>query len=127
MGRNFRNNKAWILADNLVVLVYRMTKSFPKEETYGLVSQMRRSAISVASNIVEGCARESKKDNLRFLYIALASLTELEYHFHISKRLNYLDENCFRELRSLQKETAYALDGLIKSVQDELVNFPFKS
>jgi len=122
MGRNFRNNKAWILADNLVVLVYRITKNFSKEETYGLVAQMRRSAISVPSNIVEGCARESKRDNLRFLYMALASLTELEYYVHLSKRLGYLDEKCFQELRNLQKETAYALNGLIESVKDELKN-----
>ena len=122
MGRNFRNNKAWALADNLVVLVYRITKNFPKDELYGLVSQMRRSAISVPSNIVEGCARGSKKDYLRFLYIALASLTELEYHFHLSKRLGFLNGINFQDLRNLQKETAYALNGLMKSVKDELKN-----
>ncbi len=80
---------AFRLADDIAVLIYALTAEFPRDELYGLTSQMRRSAVSVPSNIVEGCARESKTEYLRFLEIAFGSLRELHYQFGLSKRLNY--------------------------------------
>jgi len=77
--RDHTKLRAFELADDLVVIIYKVTKGFPKEEMYGLTSQMRRAAISVASNIVEGCARESKIEYLRFLEIAFGSIRELHY------------------------------------------------
>ncbi len=90
--RNHAKLRAFELADELVIMIYRATKGFPKEEVYGLRSQMRRAAVSVPSNIVEGCARESQVEYLRFLEIAFSSLRELHYQFSVAKRLGYMDE-----------------------------------
>jgi four helix bundle protein len=83
--------KVYNLSIELVVEVYSITKEFPKEELYGLTSQIRRSAVSVPSNIAEGAARNSKKEYIQFLYISLGSLSELETHFIISEKLSYLN------------------------------------
>ena len=83
----------WKMSMDLVEDIYNSTKSFPRAEMYGLISQMRRSAISVPSNIAEGAARKSKAENLQFLYIALSSLSELETQILISGRLNYLGDS----------------------------------
>jgi four helix bundle protein len=77
--RDHTKLRAFELADEVALLVYKVTAGFPKEEVYGLTSQMRRAAVSVPSNIVEGCARDSQADYLRFLNIALGSLRELHY------------------------------------------------
>ncbi|MBI4682860.1 MAG: four helix bundle protein [Nitrospirae bacterium] len=80
----------WKLGIELVEKIYRITAKFPKEEVFGLTSQLRRAAISIPSNIAEGAARNSRKEFLQFLYIALGSLSEIETQIVISKRLGYL-------------------------------------
>ena len=75
----------------LVEDIYKITVGFPKEETYGLTSQMRRAAISIPSNIAEGAARQGYKEFVQFLYISLGSLSEVETQIMLSKRLNYTD------------------------------------
>ena len=90
--RDHKKLRAFKLADELAIDVYRMTMNLPKEEIYGLMSQMRRAGVSVASNIVEGCARESQSEYVRFLEIAFGSLRELHYQFSLSSRLGYLNE-----------------------------------
>ena len=90
--RDHTKLRAFELADELALIIYQATKDFPREETYGLTSQMRRAAVSVPSNIVEGCARESQIEYLRFLEIAFGSLRELHYQFSLSKRLGYFKE-----------------------------------
>ncbi len=82
---------AWNESVELSLLIYSVTKSFPKEEQYGLVQQIRRAAISIPSNIAEGCARESTKETIRFLHIALGSLAEMETQILISHRLGFID------------------------------------
>jgi len=112
--RKFKNILAWQKADDLVVEIYAITTNFPKEEVYSLVSQMRRSAISVAANIAEGSSRSTSKDYLHFLNIAKSSLTELNYYLHLANRLSYLDQAKYEELYEKQDEAAKLLYGLIK-------------
>ena len=88
--RDYTKIEAWRLADDLTVAVYERTRSFPKEEIYGLTSQLRRASYSVPANIVEGASRESKKDYLHFLYIARGSLSETQYFIQLARRLDYL-------------------------------------
>lgn len=88
--RDHTKLQAFELADEVAIIIYQVTRDFPKEELYGLTSQMRRAAVSVPSNIVEGCARESQNEYLRFLEIAFGSLRELHYQFSLAKRLGYL-------------------------------------
>ena len=90
--RDHTKLRAFELADEMAVLIYKITKGFPKNEIYGLTSQMRRSGVSVPSNIVEGCARESQVEYLRFLEIAYGSLRELHYQFTLASRLGYVKE-----------------------------------
>ena len=82
--------RAFEMANEVVMLVYQVTAGFPREEMYGLTSQMRRAAVSVPSNIVEGCARDSQADYLRFLRMAFGSLRELHYQLGLSNRLGFL-------------------------------------
>jgi len=93
MGRAHYDLQAWKKAIILVQEIYNLTKSFPKEEIYGLVSQMRRAAVSVPSNIAEGAARSSKKEFIRFLTISRGSLSELETQLIISARLGYMERS----------------------------------
>lgn len=83
--------KVWQESINLVKLLYKLTQSFPKNEEYGLTSQLKRSVISVPSNIAEGSARGYKREFIQFLYVALGSLSELETQLYIAKELNFAD------------------------------------
>src|SRR5512138_3703799 len=95
--RDFTKIEAWQLADDLTVAIYETTRTFPKEELYGLTSQIRRAAYSAPANIAEGASRASKRDYLHFLYIARGSLNEANYFIHLSHRLRYLPDG-HREL-----------------------------
>jgi four helix bundle protein len=115
--RDHTKLRAFELADEIAVLTYQVTREFPKEEIYGLTSQMRRSAVSVASNIVEGCARESQSEYLRFLEIALGSLKELHYQYGLSRRLGYIDQINVQEYDSKTIEAQKVLGALIRSMR----------
>jgi four helix bundle protein len=116
--RDHRKLKAFQLADTLVISVYRETLNFPKDETFGLTSQMRRAAVSVAANIVEGCARESLNEYANFLNIAFGSLRELGYYIDLTHRLNYLSPEKASLLNEQYEETARVLSGLRKSLRE---------
>jgi four helix bundle protein len=90
---NFRDLEVWKKAHQIVLAVYRLTKDFPTDERFGLVSQMRRAAVSVPANIAEGFKRQSKAEKVRFYNISEASLEELKYFFILSKDLAYLSDN----------------------------------
>ena len=115
--RDHRKLDAFRFADELAISVYRATKSFPAEEQYGLTSQMRRSAVSVAANIVEGSARETEREYLRFLTIAFGSVRELGYLVSLARRLGYLDENSAKDLDTEHNRTAGSLGALIRAFQ----------
>ena len=115
--RDHTKLRAFELADEITIMTYRMTKGFPKEEIFGLTSQMRRAAVSVPSNIVEGCARESQTEYLRFLEIAFSSLRELHYQFGLAKRLGYFDESDHSECDLKMVEAEKVLGALIRSLR----------
>jgi four helix bundle protein len=121
--RDYTKIEAWKLADDLTVAVYQATQSFPREEIYGIISQIRRAACSVPANIVEGSSRESKKDYLHFLYIARGSLSETQYFVHLSRRLGYLSDADAECLIGQTRQTFACLHGLIKAVEQEAGKF----
>jgi four helix bundle protein len=118
--RDYRKIRTWRLADDLVVEIYRQSGSFPVHEMYGLISQWRRAGYSVPSNIAEGAARESDREYLHFLYIARASLAEVRYFCHLSKRLGYLDETSWEKLDKQIANVAVRLHRLIESMQNKV-------
>jgi four helix bundle protein len=115
--RDHRKLKTFHLADRLALTVYQSTRSFPKEENFGLTSQVRRAAVSIASNIVEGCARHTEQEYLRFLDTAYGSARELEYQLSLAKRLGYLGEQGSSEVLYQSEEVGRALHGLIRSIR----------
>jgi four helix bundle protein len=117
--RDYKNIDAWKLADDLTVVLYDLTRRFPKEELYGLTSQLRRAAAAVPTNIAEGSARESQKDYLHFLYIARGSLTETQYLLHLAHRLGYINVDDATKFGSETKRVFGCLHGLIQSVEKQ--------
>ena len=113
--RDHRKLQVFQLADALALLVYQETRRFPREEMFGLVSQMRRCAVSAPANIVEGCARSTDRDCDRFFVIAFGSVRELGYYISLADRLEYLDSTAGTKLDKLQGRTAAALTALIRS------------
>lgn len=120
--RDHRNLRAFQLADELALLVYRETVGFPKEELFGLTAQIRRAAVSVASNIAEGCGRSSDADFLRFLDMANGSLRELQYQISLAHRLGYLTQKTSLVSEdSILFECGRVLHGLIRSIRSSVV------
>lgn len=101
-------------AMNFVTEIYKTTKNFPKEEVYGLTNQIRRAAVSIPSNIAEGASRNSKKEYLRFLYIAKGSNSELDTQLTIARNLEYLEESLYSSLKNKNQSIGKMLSGLIK-------------
>ncbi|WP_119792489.1 four helix bundle protein [Flavobacterium anhuiense] len=117
---HFRKILVWQKSISLVTNVYKATRTFPKEETFGLTSQIRRSSISIPSNIAEGSGRESNKDFLRFLYISLGSLFEMQTQLEIAKNIIYISEEEFNLLYEDSREIERMLASLIKKVKDTI-------
>jgi len=109
--------RAFQLADEVVIGIYRLTKVFPKDELFGLKSQMRKAAVSVPLNIVEGCARESQNEYLRFLEIAFGSLRELHYQFELSKKLGYIINRDIKPIQEKIIEAEKVLSALLRSMR----------
>ncbi|HLT32174.1 MAG TPA: four helix bundle protein [Aquaticitalea sp.] len=96
--RDFKKYDIWNLSHEFTLKIYEITKSFPQEELYGIISQIRRAASSIPTNISEGCGRDSDTEFNRFLTIALGSASEVEYLLILSKDLKYLNEGLYIEL-----------------------------
>jgi len=120
MAESFRDLIAWQKAMDLVTAIYRVTESFPKSETYGLMRQIREAAISGPSNIAEGKGRQTKRDYLQFLYRARGSLFEVETQLEAAKRLGFLDDERFATTNELARETGRVLNGLIVNVERQI-------
>lgn len=109
----------WQNGIRLVTEIYNLTKNFPKEELYGLATQMRRSAISIPSNIAEGSARNHNKEFIQFLYVALGSCAELETQLIISLNLGFINNETLESFMEKIKDIRNMLIGLIKSVKNK--------
>ncbi|NQE04862.1 hypothetical protein C5S32_03230 [ANME-1 cluster archaeon GoMg1] len=114
--KRFENLKVWQKSHELVLEVYKVTQQFPTEEKFGLTSQIRRSAASVAANIAEGSKRQHLKEYIQMLSISHGSLSETEYHLLLAKDLNYLSDKKCQEPFNLSEEVGRMLNGLIKSL-----------
>jgi four helix bundle protein len=114
--RNFHDLSIWLKSHLLTLKIYSTTKSFPKEETFGLISQMRRSASSIPTNIAEGCGRNSNPDFKRFLVMAAGSSSELEYQLFLSKDLKFLSDSKFKELENETIEIRKMIHSFIKNI-----------
>ena len=115
--RTYRDLIVWQKAMALVTETYKTTKGFPREETYGLVSQMRRCAISIPSNIAEGFGRRTSQDYVRFLQIALGSLFELQTQGEIALNLSYLPQGGFERLHDAGREIERMLSSLMRKIE----------
>jgi len=114
---DFKNLKVWSKAHELTLVVYRRTRVFPKEEMYGLTSQLRSAAASIGANIAEGCGRRSDGEMKRFLQIARGSASELEYHFLLAGDLQLLDNAEFKNLEGKVLEVQRMLASLVQRLQ----------
>ena len=118
-GQSYRDLDVWKEAMDLVVACYRVTDTFPKNEMYGLSSQLQRAVVSIPSNIAEGQGRQHSKEFLQFIAIAYASLAEVETHIQIARRLNYIDETKETQLLEKTGRIGRMLNGLRRSIQEK--------
>ncbi len=115
--KSHRDLIVWQKAMDLTVWIYHLTKSFPKEETYGLISQIRRAAVSIPANIAEGQGRRLSKEFQQFLANARGSLLELDTHLELSFRIGYLSKEHHNELKDKMSEVGRILNGLMRSLK----------
>lgn len=116
----FRDLLIWQKSMILVTEVYQLTNSFPKEEIYGLSSQIRRSSISIPSNIAEGYGRDGNKDYLKFLNIAIASLFEMQTQLEISFNLKYITEIQFNKIHEESREIERMLSSFTRKIKERI-------
>ncbi len=114
MAKMYENLDAWKESTNLAVNICQMTKTFPKEEIWGITSQLRRASISISSNIAEGSGRKSKKDFKQFVHMASGSLNEVETLLHICSRLDLLTAASYNELKESSERPGRLIGGLLR-------------
>ena len=119
---NYKNLLVWQKAMDLVVEIYKITKLLPKEEIYGISDQLRRSAVSIPSNIAEGQSRNSIKEFIQFLSIARGSLAELETQLLICVKVNMISEENIAEAQNIATETGKMINGLISNLNSQLTS-----
>lgn len=121
--KDFGRLKVWERAHALTLDIYKLTARFPREELYGLTSQLRRCSASLGANIAEGCGKEGNREFFRFLQIASGSASELEYHLLLAQDLNYIGEEDYRRLEKQLLEFRRMLTALLQKVKaDRLAN-----
>lgn len=117
--KNFYDLEAWKVGHELVLEIYKITQSFPKEELYGIVSQLRRAASSITANIAEGFSRYYFKDKIRFYYQSRGSVSEVQNFLILSKDLDYIDLETCRRLGLKAHEVRKLINGLIRSAEKQ--------
>lgn len=117
--KDFRDLKVWQKAHQLTLVVYRITASFPREELYGLTSQLRRSCSSISANLAEGCGRNGDAELARFCSIALGSASELDYRLLLARDLKLINPKDYSELAQRTKEVKRMLGGLLGKLNAE--------
>jgi four helix bundle protein len=115
--KNFHDLMVWQRAHDFVLKLYRSTKAFPREEIYGLTSQIRRAAVSVPSNIAEGCGRQGDRELARFCQIAMGSASEAEYQLLLAHDLGYMESKEYQELNQQLCEVKRMLNGFIQKLR----------
>lgn len=118
--QSFKDLDAWKEAHQVVLLIYRVTKLFPKDELFGLVSQMRRAVVSITSNIAEGFCRQSYKEKVQFYSIALGSVSELQNQIQIVFDIQYISKDAFSDLDTRLLKVHKIINGLIRSSRERL-------
>lgn len=111
--KEFTDLKAWQEAHKLALLIYKVTKRFPKQETYSLIDQLRRACVSITSNIAEGFGRQTYKEKVQFYYQAQGSLTEVKNQVLLARDVGYLEEEDFRDITNQSNNAHQLLQGLI--------------
>lgn len=114
--KNFRDLKVWKKSHQLTLAVYRATRRFPRDEVYGLTSQIRRSSVSISANIAEGCGRSGDAELSRFFQIAMGSASELEYHILLARDLRLLEDAIYERLLDDITEVKRMLASFIKKL-----------
>ncbi len=115
--KSFTDLNTWQEGHKLVVLIYALTKAFPKEEAFGLTNQLRRAAVSVTSNIAEGFSRQTAADRIHFYIMSQGSLTEAQNQVLVARDVGYLSNRAFQELAAQTVKAHKLLTGLIKSTR----------
>ena len=115
--KDFRQLKVWEKSHQFALAVYQTTKIFPKEELYGLTSQIRRASISIPTNIAEGCGRNTDKEFASFLQIAMGSASEAEYQLILARDLEFLPKDAYEKLHSDVEEVKRMLASLLKTIR----------
>ena len=124
-SRNWKDLIVWQKSHELVLELYKVLRTFPSEEKFAIVDQMKRAAYSIPSNIVEGHSKNSKKEFVRYLYISRGSLEEVKYFLLLSKDLHYINQDRFNNLSNKLSEIGFLLNQLIKSLKTSTPSIPF--
>lgn len=120
-SKSFRDLECWQKAHTFVQAVYQVTKCFPEDERYGLISQFRRAAVSIAANICEGYRKLSDADKLRFMNIAQGSLEECRYYIILSLDIKYIDKETYEYLEYLINGASWKLNGYAEAIKKKKV------
>lgn len=115
--QNFKELEAYKITKQLAVQIYKLTQNWSKEETYGLTNQIRRAAVSVTSNLAEGCGRNTSKDSIQFLAIARGSCFEMQAQAEIAYELGFISQQVLQEVMELNELSCKLLNGLINRYQ----------
>jgi len=118
--RNYRDLQVWIKAHNLTLELYRVSRGFPREETYGVTSQLRRAAVSIGANLAEGCGRRSSAELARFVRIAMGSASELDYHLLLCRDLGLMHVDDFARTANELTEVRKMLTSFLSSVEEQI-------